>query len=234
MLTNELYQYSILNALMSGVSEGGIPASKLTKVGNQGLGTFVRMNGELVLLDDTVYQFKADGTVRRADPEDEIPFAMAVSLDPSFSVNQAIDSKDAVASIIADQLPHTANLFAAYRIDAHFKFLKVRSVAGQDYKGQSLSELGHKQTFYEFKDVQGTIVGFYTPASWQGISVAGHHLHFISNDRTKGGHVLAVEAAMAKISGAIMTNVHIELPMSQDFNDADLRSDDAAIRKMEG
>ena len=47
MEPNHIYQFSLLNALMDGVSETGITVSKLRSKGNQGLGTFARMNGEL-------------------------------------------------------------------------------------------------------------------------------------------------------------------------------------------
>ncbi|KYG40147.1 hypothetical protein M433DRAFT_9195 [Acidomyces richmondensis BFW] len=59
MEDNHIYQYSLLNALMDGVCETGIPVSKFTRMGNQGLGTFARMNGELVFLDGKVYQLQA-------------------------------------------------------------------------------------------------------------------------------------------------------------------------------
>jgi acetolactate decarboxylase len=38
--------------------------------------------------------------------------------------------------------------------------------------------------------VSGTIVGFRCPPFVKGINDPGYHLHFISDDRTRGGHVL--------------------------------------------
>ncbi|HET9184774.1 MAG TPA: acetolactate decarboxylase, partial [Solirubrobacterales bacterium] len=39
-------------------------------------------------------------------------------------------------------------------------------------------------------DVEGTMLGFRFPTYVEGIEVAGYHLHFISADRGRGGHVL--------------------------------------------
>jgi acetolactate decarboxylase len=43
---------------------------------------------------------------------------------------------------------------------------------------------------FEMEDVSGTIVGFRCPPFVKGINDPGYHLHFISEDRTRGGHVL--------------------------------------------
>ena len=63
---NHIYQYSLVNALMAGVSDSGITVSQLLEKGNQGLGTFVRMDGELLLLDGKIYQLQAEGKIREA------------------------------------------------------------------------------------------------------------------------------------------------------------------------
>ena len=39
------------------------------------------------------------------------------------------------------------------------------------------------------------MLGFRFPAYAEGIEVAGYHLHFISDDRARGGHVLDSRAA---------------------------------------
>lgn len=46
------------------------------------------------------------------------------------------------------------------------------------------------QPEYSCDNVSGTIVGFWTPEIFHGVSVAGYHLHFISDDLTFGGHVM--------------------------------------------
>lgn len=105
---------------------------------------------------------------------------------------------------------------------------------GQEYKGQPLSELGDNQFVATYEDVDATIVGFRSPKAWQGFTVAGQHLHFITNDRKAGGHVLEMEAESVELGMATIANCHIELPNTVDFNSADLVSDAEAIKKVEG
>lgn len=58
--------------------------------------------------------------------------------------------------------------------------------------------------------------------SSQGFGVAGEHLHFIDSERKLGGHVLEVHATQVSFHIAVASNVHIELPTSEDFNAAKL------------
>ncbi|PGH12642.1 alpha-acetolactate decarboxylase [Helicocarpus griseus UAMH5409] len=231
---NHLYQYSLLNALMEGVCEAGIPVSKLLSKGNQGVGTFARMNGELVLLDDKVYQLQAGG-IREASMDDQIPYAVATHFSPTHTQeHQRLQSKQSIDQILTSVAPQAANLFVSYRIRGRFVSVTARTIRGQQYRGQPLSELGDNQSVNHYKDIEGTIVGFRTPAAWQGFSVAGHHLHFISSDCTRGGHVLDVSAEDASVGMAVAANVHIELPTSEEFSQAKLRVDDSGIKKVEG
>jgi alpha-acetolactate decarboxylase len=76
---NHIYQYSLLNALMDGVSASGIPVSRFLSKGNQGLGTFVLMDGELLSLDGVVYQLQSEGRVREAGNDEQIPFGVTTN-----------------------------------------------------------------------------------------------------------------------------------------------------------
>jgi alpha-acetolactate decarboxylase len=237
MPVNEIYQYSLVNALMSGVSDSGITAAKLIEKGNQGLGTFVRMDGELLLLDGTVYQLQAEGKVRVADLErDQIPYAVATHFEAQKTVTTKLEDKGAIDALLQQLAGHADNLFVAYRIQGRFGRLKCRTVKGQEYAGQPLSELGKTQFVAEYRDVEGTVVGFRSPQAWQGFFVAGEHMHFIDVDKQFGGHVLELEATDNEVQVGVATiaDVHIELPRSQKFNDAQMSTDDVGLKSVEG
>ncbi|CZT17114.1 related to alpha-acetolactate decarboxylase [Ramularia collo-cygni] len=234
MEQNHIYQYSLLNALMDGVCETGISVSKLSSKGNQGLGTFARMNGELLFLDGVVYQLLPGGKTRKADESDQIPFAVSTQFVPQQTRKVEFRSKNDVDEALRSFNDHAANLFMTYRIDGHFDYVKCRTVRGQEYEGQPLSELGEKQSVEEYEKTEGTIIGFRTPKNWQGFGVAGEHLHFITKDRTAGGHVLDVKAKTVEMQMAVAADVHVQLPTSDDFNAATLLTDDDGVKKVEG
>lgn len=234
MEDNHIYQFSLLNALMDGVCETGITASKLAQKGNQGLGTFSRMNGELLFLDGKVYQLQAEGNVREADADDQIPFAVSTKFVPQQTTKVELKDKTDVDKALDGFNDHAKNLFMTYRINGKFDYLKCRTVRGQEYKGQPLSELSRKQSVETYENVEGTIIGFRTPKNWQGFGVAGEHLHFMQADRKAGGHVLEVRAKQVEMQMAVASNVHVELPTTEDFNAATLVTDDEGVKKAEG
>jgi hypothetical protein len=55
-------------------------------------------------------------------------------------------------------------------------------------------------------------MGFCFPDALDGIEMVGAHLHFLGDDRTRGGHVLSYTLldGVARLDGA--TALHVELP----------------------
>jgi acetolactate decarboxylase len=54
------------------------------------------------------------------------------------------------------------------------------------------------QAVFNFENVKGSLIGFWCPDTVGSINVPGYHLHFISDDRTKGGHLLNISFDSAK------------------------------------
>lgn len=132
MEENRIYQFSLLNALMDGVCETGISVAKLSSMGNQGLGTFARMNGELLYLDGVVYQLLPGGKTRKADESDQIPFAVSTHFVPQRTSEVELRNKDDVDNTLNGFNDHAKNLFMTYRINGHFDYVKCRTVRGQE------------------------------------------------------------------------------------------------------
>jgi len=74
--------------------------------------------------------------------------------------------------------------------------------------------------------VQGTIVGFRCPPYVKGVNVAGYHLHFISSDRNRGGHILSFEISEGKCELEVLNHFFLRLPEDvKDFAGTDLSKD---------
>ena len=70
-----LVQFSLLAALAADDYTGGAPLRDVLAGGDFGVGTFDRLDGEMIVLDGKIYQALADGTVRPADLDGTTPFA---------------------------------------------------------------------------------------------------------------------------------------------------------------
>ncbi|TLS27526.1 hypothetical protein PpBr36_04417 [Pyricularia pennisetigena] len=247
--SNELFQYSIVSSLMDGVASSGMPVVDLLKHGDMGLGTFKHMVGEMIMLDGAMFQMKSDGTVVSISPSVEAttnddgtqpmisPFATVTRFEPTaHDPSASFSSKESLAKKLSEMLPGTRNIFMAFRADGVFN-LTVRTAGGQQCSREPLVTVASRQTTHTFENERGTIVGFRSPSFSHGISVAGDHIHFISDDRKRGGHVLALntEEGSVRLGVAPISKVHLQLPVDdQEYNDAELKLDSEGINSVEG
>ena len=134
-MANQLYQYSIISALMDGVASGGIELSDLQELGNHGLGTFESIDGEMVMIDSVSYHLRADGSIETATAHNRLPFAMVTNFRPTGSRKVSLQDKDAIYVTARKTFPNAKNLYLALKIEGEFQRMKVRAVRGQKYKG---------------------------------------------------------------------------------------------------
>lgn len=68
--------------------------------------------------------------------------------------------------------------------------MHVRVAPKQEKPYPPFVEAARNQPEFTAENIQGTVVGFFTPKLFHGASAAGFHLHFISEDHQFGGHIL--------------------------------------------
>jgi acetolactate decarboxylase len=187
-----LYQVSTYTALSGGRYDSVEPAGVLIRNGDLGLGTFSGLDGEMVVVDGTCYQVKSDGTAHPADLALGVPFAGVTFFSPDLSVPGVVAGNlTELTGFLDSQIP-SRDLFYAIRIDGNFPYIMARSVPAQAKPYPPLADALKGQTIYEFRNVTGTAVGFYTPSYAAGLNFPGYHLHFITADRSRGGHILDI------------------------------------------
>ncbi|MFA4839877.1 MAG: acetolactate decarboxylase [Candidatus Neomarinimicrobiota bacterium] len=229
-----LTQVGTIDALLGGGYDGSLTLGELKRNGDFGIGTFDRLNGEMVVLDGRIYQVTADGKIGNPELSVKTPFAAVTFFDSDRQVTLPAGTNfDSLTKIIDAALP-TQNIFYAIRIEGRFHAVKTRSVPAQSRPYKVLKEIAATQPIFDFQDVDGTIVGFRCPSYVAGVNVPGYHLHFISKDGQAGGHLLAftVEKAVAQIDDT--HRLTMILPQDNDFYEADLTVDKQAdLKKVE-
>jgi acetolactate decarboxylase len=231
----ELYQTSLMSALLEGIYEGDVTYGELRKHGDFGLGTFNKLDGEMVGFDGIFYQIRSDGSARPVSPDQKTPFAVVTFFEPDkeLELPQGI-GKEALQSLIESATD--ANLFTAIKIDGIFDQVDTRTVQQQKKPYPPLTEAAKHQAVKTFKDVQGTLAGFRSPPYAQGIGVAGLHLHFLREDKQAGGHALSYCIRSGRIQLAALHGFHVELPSSAAFLNANFEESglDDKIKASEG
>jgi acetolactate decarboxylase len=221
-----IFQQSTIDALLTGVYDGDISCQFLLKHGNFGIGTFDCLDGEMVLLDGTIYQVRADGKVYMPDPPIKTPFATTCFFNPekALPINAGTDFEGLEKLI--DQAAPNQNLFCAVRVTGQFKSMKTRSVPPQKKTYPPLNEVSINQPEFSFENVTGTIIGFRCPVFIKGLNVPGYHLHFINSERTQGGHVLSFVLTDGKCEVDIFNQYFLSLPADiENFTDVNLSTD---------
>jgi acetolactate decarboxylase len=221
-----LYQVSTIDALMQGVFDGVEPVGEIRKHGDLGIGTFDALDGEMIVLDGVVYQAKADGHIYTAADNQTTPFATVTYFNRDHSaITDSPMNLSVFTSTMADRLP-TRNMVYAVRMHGTFPSMKVRAIPAQHKPYPTLANASVNQSVYIFSDTTGTVIGFYTPVFFKGINVAGYHLHFISDDRKTGGHILDLTVpANTTVEYDITPGFAMALPTSGDFTGIDLSQD---------
>ncbi len=232
-----LYQTALLQSLMLGEYDGSVPIADLKRLGDMGIGTFDRLNGELIMLDGHVYQALSDGTI--AEPPDTltVPFSCVTFFETDYT--QELKDVAGINGLKAELdkvvREHGANHFYMVRIDGLFRMVHVRSEYAQEKPYRPLDKvMEHDQTFFVHKDIEGTVVALYCPEYMKGLNAPGWHFHFIDRNRRFGGHLLDVRVDRA-VAGFDQTNgFSMSLPVSDSFQKLPLTKDlDKAIRKVE-
>lgn len=231
------FQVSLLQGLTLGDYHGSVSVEELKLKGDIGLGTFDRLDGEMIMLDGSVYKAKGDGTVELADDSETIPFCGITFLDEdeTWSV-QNIETYDELLGILNRKAEENgANMFYAARITGRFREMNVRSEYAQEEPYKPLAKvLETDQTFYDYSDIDGTVVAMYCPPYMSDLNAAGWHLHFISDDKAKGGHVIGLQIEKADISLDDTDSFEMKLPNHDMFSGFDLTIDQSEdIKKVE-
>ena len=229
-----LYQVSTATALVEGVYQGAVRVGTLREHGDLGLGTFVDLDGEMVVVDGDFFQVRGDGSVREVDDSVMSPFAVITRFSPESAVTleQCPDMTHLTSRF--DALRDSDNLFYALEVDGKFDYVHTRAMP-RVQEGVRLLQAASMQPEFEFSDIAGTLVGFWTPEYASAFNVPGYHLHFISADRTHGGHLLQCRGKNFSLRIQQEGEYHIVLPETEDFMKADLRRDPSMdLKQAEG
>ena len=218
----KMFQVSTLQALALGYSRAVIKVGELMQNGNIGLGTFEDVNGEMIVIDGHCYRADEKGEVSEADCETGVPFASVTKfksfksceIENKFNIDKLKEFLD-----LRIEEDFGLNSMHVVRIDGKFKSVSARSESGYRAHHVTLKDaLKETQRSFYFDNINGTLVCIYYPDYMDGINASGWHLHFISEDRKKGGHVFDLSMENGTAYFDKITNIEITLPHEPAFD----------------
>lgn len=188
----KLFQYNTLGALMAGLYDGTMTIGELLKHGTLGIGTLDSIDGELIILDGKAYQAKSTNgklEVNEVSDDETVPYAAVIPHEAEVTFKQRFEMTDKELEARIESYYDGANLFRSIKIHGTFSRMHVRMIP-KSATDRKFADVAVDQPEHIAENIAGTIVGIWTPEMFHGVSVAGYHLHFISDDFSFGGHVM--------------------------------------------
>jgi acetolactate decarboxylase len=222
-----LFQISTIDSLIAGSYDGAMPVCDLKEKGDLGLGTFDRLDGEMIVMDGEVYRAKADGQIYQVNDTTTTPFAAVTffEADDTITIGSGTDYAS-LLSTIKEMVPGP-NLIYALKIEGTFENISIRSVPAQTKPYRPLLDVvEEEEAVYNHENINGTMIGFLLPYYIENINMPGYHFHFIDANRTMGGHVLACNLTSGSVELDYTYDFTLSIPESS-FSDASPGDKDA-------
>lgn len=215
-------QVNTIDSLLAGVYDGEVSLAEVRQYGDFGIGTFDRLDGEMLLLDGVFYQIKADGRVYVPGDDMTTPFVSVCRFMPQDGIKVQAQSFEQFRALL-DSLATNLNIPVALMLEGEFAFMHTRSVPAQSKPYPPLAEASKHQVEFRMENIRGVVAGFRLPGYFKGINVPGYHLHFVSHDRQQGGHVLDFTLNAGQVRINEIYRFYMLLPETlDDFANADL------------
>ncbi len=219
---SKIFQVSTLQALALGYSRAVINVGEMLCHGDIGLGTFEDVNGEMIVTEGRCYKADNSGIVTETPDDTGVPFAAVAFLkEDSRSELGAVGDIGQMKEFLNNRIEEEFSLNSMHivRIDGSFGKVCARSGRGVRAHHVTLKEsLSKTQKVFTFENVTGTLVCVYFPDYMDGINAPGWHLHFISDDRRSGGHVLDFSLEHGTAVFDRKTSIEIKLPHEPAFD----------------
>lgn len=219
-----MWQNMPVIALLNGFYSGRVSVQQVKEHGDFGLGAFANLDGEVVILDATVYQITADGRVHKPDASALPSYALVTQFHPDSRVSLPARTSFTTLMDAMERKIATINCFYAIRLTGSFSSLEMRSVRNQNPPYPPFCEVQKTQAVFRFSGVSGTMAGFIGPAYLSTADTPGLHLHFLTKDGSGGGHVLSFSSANVTAEFERIDEMQMKFPRDAAFDKASLNA----------
>lgn len=204
-----IFQVNTLNSLSEGNFDGILSTGKLKIRGDTGIGTLNALDGEMIELNDIVYQIRSDGNVYIVNSSETIPFAEVTYFKPYkiMFINKSMNYTE-LEAYLNSTLP-SKNMVYSFKIIGNFDYVKARSPQKQNKPYPGLNDALKTQSIFNLNNVTGSAIGFWYPAAADNINLNDYHFHFIDIKKTSGGHILDLNLKNAIVEISYTSDVKL-------------------------
>ena len=223
----KLVQASTLNALMLGNFDTTILVRDFLSEADTGIGTYTGLDGEAIFENGVAYKATADGGVSIMKPEDGVAFGTVARFDSMLPEHEAksFENIEELKELLKPYTDENPNIFYMLVMSGSFDLMHVRSCYVCEKPYPTLSEAASHQKEFKYENVKGKVIAVYCPPYVEGMNLPGWHFHFLSEDKTKGGHILGLSGNGLKYRIEPISEWEVILPENAEFAKLDLCED---------
>src|SRR5688500_3037363 len=163
-------QFAVIDALLAGAYESGLRVAEARSSVDIGHGFVDHLGREVVNLNREELACMLVRPPAALDDHDILPFAIVCRFPDVPRVGLGEQDFAGFAESVEGALT-SRNLFHAVRFDGVLSEVRVRVTPRQHHPFPRLAEVTSQQFETVARDIRGTVVGFWTPAIYQGIAV---------------------------------------------------------------
>ena len=222
-----LIQASTLNALMLGNFDETVSVKDFLHDADTGIGTYAGLDGEAIFENGVAYKATADGKVTVMQPKDGVAFGTVMKFDesvPSLELKN-IGDIEALKAALEPYVKGNRNIFYMIKATGVFKTMHVRSCFASEKPYPTLSEVAKNQREFHFENTCGDVIAVWCPQYVNGINLPGWHFHYLSNDKTQGGHILGLSSDDLRVKFNKIERFDLTLPQNPEFAERNLCED---------
>lgn len=160
------------------------------------------------------YRATADGNITVMSPEDGVAFGTVDKFDTTVPVEK-----------LAPYVEKNPNIFYMLKATGTFGKMHIRSCHACEKPYPTLSKAASHQKEFQYQNVSGSVIAVYCPPYVEGINLPGWHFHFLSQDKTTGGHILGLQADSLSLQLNPILDWELLLPENPEFASRDLCED---------
>jgi acetolactate decarboxylase len=215
---NHIWQNIPSLAFKTGLYDGITTIRDAKLHGDFGVGQFAALDGELIVSGGLFYRARADGVVCLAEDADELCFAQLCYYRPHGQWDAPSDVDDRSFGEFLSAVLSFRNSFCAFRIVGTFAQVVATAPPALTKPYPKFDAVPALRKSFPARDIEGSIVGLYSPVFEADDGIPGYHFHFVSDDGRHGGHVTSFSLKSGYVDAARIDDFVLTLPNSDAYD----------------
>ncbi|MFC4652574.1 acetolactate decarboxylase [Lactococcus nasutitermitis] len=211
---SKIFQQGSYSTLYGGLYEGTITAEEALKHGRAGIGTLDGADGEVIIWDGVIYHGNSKNQVREVKAGETLPYVAVIEATTDIT----FDSNDlSFKNLLNNFLEKIPSKNTAYSLVISGEFHHVEITSKPEKNGErAYLDILAEQPHFTKENLSGTIVGIWAPEMFESLYGNGFHLHFISDDRAFGAHLVDFEATKVTVKIGQIDKMEQQFPITSE------------------